>query len=170
MNINEQFPSKFIKEADLQGQPRVLTMARVTVEAMDQTGGDTKPVVYFQGAKKGLALNITNKNVIVLLYGTETDNWIGKQIELYPSQTDFRGEVVACIRCRIPGAVGALAAAPAAAPAPLPATDGVHTPTVTPPFAPAKQATVGGTATSFVQAGEAAPKPMSEEISDEIPF
>ncbi len=150
MDINQQFPSKFIKEADLQGKPLVLTMARVTVESMEQSGGDTKPVVYFHGAKKGLALNVTNKNVLVLLYGPETDNWIGKQIELYPSQTDFRGEVVACIRCRIPGAVGALNAAPAAAQAPLAATDGGHTPAVTPPHQPE-------------------PTP-SEELDDRIPF
>ena len=177
MDINQQFPSKFIKEADLQGKPQVLTMARITVEAMEQSGSDTKPVVYFQGAKKGLALNVTNKNVLVLLYGAETDNWIGKQIELYPSQTDFRGEVVACIRCRAPGAIGALGAAPVAAPLPIatPAvapgtassplqqaadklgqapTDGGHTPTVTAPFQPPKEPE----------------RPMSDEISDEIPF
>ena len=112
MNIDEAYPSKYIKESDLQGQPRVLTIARVSVETLDQSSNETKPVVYFQGAQKGLVLNVTNKNVFVLLYGKETNNWNGRQIELYPSQTDFRGEVVACIRCRAPGAVGALGALP----------------------------------------------------------
>ena len=158
MNIDEAYPSKYIKESDLQGQSRVLTIARVSVESLDQSSGETKPVVYFQGAQKGLVLNVTNKNVFVLLYGKETNNWTGRPIELYPSQTDFRGEVVPCIRCRAPGAVGALGVAPVAAPLPAvpsaaPPTNGGHTPTVTPPFEPDKSE-----------------KPFAEAIGDEIPF
>ena len=158
MNIDTAYPSKYIKESDLQGHPRLLTIARVSMETVDQSGHDTKPVVFFQGAQKGMVLNITNKNVIVLLYGTETDNWIGKQIELYPSQTDFRGEIVPCIRCRAPHAVGALggvarvaAPLPAATPA-VPATNGGHTPVITPPFELPKEQTA------------------AEELDDSIPF
>ncbi len=156
MNIDEAYPSKYIKESDLQGQSRVLTIARVSVESLDQSSGETKPVVYFQGAQKGLVLNVTNKNVFVLLYGKETNNWTGRPIELYPSQTDFRGEVVACIRCRAPGAVGALGTPPVqAVPSVVPQNaDGGHTPTVTPPFEPSKEPE----------------KPFSEAIGDEIPF
>ena len=165
MNINQAYPSKYISEPDLQGQPRVLTIARVGVETLDQSTGETKPILYFQGAKKGMVLNVTNKNVIVLLYGTETDNWIGREIELYPSQTDFRGEVVPCIRCRAPHAAGALGVAPvqpAAVPAvagpssglPTPATNSRHTPTVTSPFEPSNEPE----------------KPFAEAIGDEIPF
>ncbi len=160
MNIDTAYPSKYIKESDLQGQPRLLTIARVSMETVDQSGHDTKPVVFFQGAQKGMVLNITNKNVIVLLYGTETDNWIGKQIELYPSQTDFRGEIVACIRCRAPQGVppGALGLGTVAAPLAQPATQVVaansgHTPEVTPPHQ-----------------SEKSEKPFSEAIGDEIPF
>ena len=166
MNINQAYPSKYITEADLQGRPRVLTMAHVTVETMDQATGETKPILFFQGAKKGMVLNVTNKNAIVLLYGAETDNWVGKQIELYPSQTDFRGDVVPCIRCRAPGATGALGTVPEQTGAPLgavpaqaeaqPATaaaaNGGHTPTVTPPHQPGQE------------------KTPSEELDDSIPF
>ena len=159
MNIDQAYPSKYIKESDLQGQARLLTIARVSMEAVDQSGHDMKPVVFFQGAQKGIVLNVTNKNIIVLLYGAETDNWTGRQIELYPSQTDFRGEVVACIRCRAPHATGALGVAPVAAPLPAtaptaPATNGGHTPTLTDPFAPEQEGK----------------PPMSEKIGDEIPF
>lgn len=158
MNIDTAYPSKYIKESDLQGQVRLLTIARVSMEAVDQSGHDMKPVVFFQGAQKGMVLNVTNKNVIVLLYGTETDNWAGRQIELYPSQTDFRGEVVACIRCRAPQAVGALGGTAVAAPLPAatvtaPATNGGHKPTVTDPFQP-----------------EQPEKPVSDELDDSIPF
>ena len=179
MNINDAYPSKYIKEADLQGKPRVLTVARVSVESLDQSSGETKPVVYFQSTQKGLVLNITNKNVFVLLYGAETNNWTGRQIELYPSQTDFRGDVVPCIRCRAPGATGALGTVPPVALQPLPAstapstfntpgvmaadgagpdgaTDGGHTPEVTPPHQPAQTGQPG--------------QSMAAEIDDEIPF
>ena len=157
MNIDTAYPSKYIKESDLQGQARLLTIARVSMEAVDQSGHDMKPVVFFQGAQKGMVLNVTNKNVIVLLYGQETDNWTGRQIELYPSQTDFRGDVVACIRCRAPQAVGALGGAAVAAPLPAattaPATNGGHTPAVTDPFQP-----------------EQPEKSAGDELDDSIPF
>ena len=164
MKINQAFPSKYVAAVDMGGLARVLTISQITMETIGQDGHDTKPVLYFQGAQKGMVLNKTNANVITILYGEETDNWIGKQIELYPTQTDFRGEIVDCIRCRAPGAVGALGAAPAAAPLPAdvlahlgphatptaPPADGGHTPEVTDPFKPEK--------------------PFSEAIGDEVPF
>ena len=98
MNTNEMFPSNFIKASDLQGQARRLIMDRVESE---EVGEDFKPILYFRGAKKGLVMNKTNANLIAAAYGPETDGWIGKEIELFPTQTEFKGQTVDCLRVRL---------------------------------------------------------------------
>lgn len=99
MNINGAFPSDYLKESDLQGKTFTMTMGRVEIAKL---GDDQKPILYFQGAEKGLALNKTNANTIADAYGPETDNWHGKKLEVYPSETDYQGKRVPCIRVRIP--------------------------------------------------------------------
>lgn len=111
MNINGAFPSDYLKAADLNGRPYKMAMGRVTLEKI---GDDERPVLHFQGADKGLVLNKTNANTIAAIFGDETDNWYGHPIEVYPSETDYQGKRVACIRVR---AVQAQGMAPAPAPA-----------------------------------------------------
>jgi len=106
MNINETFPSKYLKSHDLKGQAVPVTIEGVSVEELGE--GDektTKPVLYFQGKEKGLALNKTNAKMIAESYGDETDDWAGKPLEVYPDKTPFRGEIVDCIRVRVPAPV-----------------------------------------------------------------
>ncbi len=125
MRKSDAFPTKFVATADLQGRPITLMIERITSEEIGDH--DRKPVIYFGGMAKGLALNLTNWNSVEILYGGETDGWIGKQIELYPAKTDYKGEVVDCIRVRAPtvqiNPVASGVAAPVvpqANPAPLP--------------------------------------------------
>ena len=91
MNINTAFPSTYLRHADLQGRRIVVTIERITIETMgDGENKDTKPVVYFVGAKKAMAFNKTNALELAMAFGDETDNWIGKQIEVFPSMTRTR--------------------------------------------------------------------------------
>jgi len=99
MRISGAFPSDYLKAADMQGRPFVLTMKAVII---DKIGDDQKPVVFFNETEKGLVLNKTNANNISVVYGDETDVWVGKQIELYPATTDFQGRTVDCVRVRAP--------------------------------------------------------------------
>ncbi len=98
MDINAAFPSNYLKAADLGGQDAALVISHV---AMEDIGGDVKPIVYFVGKERGLVLNKTNASTIADQHGGETDMWANKQITLFPSQTDFQGKQVACIRVRI---------------------------------------------------------------------
>ena len=98
MNINDQFPSKWLKASDLQGDTPV-TMSHITTETVSD---DQLPVLYFQGAQKGLVLNKTNANSISSVYGPETDGWMGKQMVLVSAWTDYQGQRVACIRLNPP--------------------------------------------------------------------
>ena len=99
MLISRAFPSAYIKAEDLNDKNHTLVMDRVKVE---EVGDDTKPVLYFRGAKKGLALNKTNANAIAAVYGEETDDWTGHEIVLFPTMTDFQGRSTPCIRVRAP--------------------------------------------------------------------
>lgn len=99
MNINEAFPSKYLKASDLQGGTPTVTIERVEMEMM---GDDRKMVVYFQGKTKGLVTNKTNANNIAALYGDDTDDWIGQKIVLVEAMVDFQGKSVPAIRIRGP--------------------------------------------------------------------
>lgn len=118
MDIDAAFPSKYLKSADLQDRNVQLVIDRIEVEEVGfGRDKDSKPVLYFQKAKKGLVLNKTNSNAIKAVYGRDTDQWIGKPLVLFPAMVDFAGETVEAIRVRAPKAT-----APAAqVHAPLPA-------------------------------------------------
>lgn len=98
MRISEAFPSKYVSAADLRGDSRVLTM---TVVEMEKIGEDTKPVLYFRGTDKGLALNKTNANKIAEIYGDDTSEWRDQQIVLFPTMTDYQGKSVEAVRVRL---------------------------------------------------------------------
>ena len=98
MNINSMFPSKYVAAADLNGMEVPVEIARITPESMPE--GESRPVVYFAGMQKGMVLNRTNAKRIEALHGSETNNWIGARIVLYPSETEFKGDTVPCIRVR----------------------------------------------------------------------
>lgn len=95
MDINNAFPSKYLKTSDLGGQPRRVVMDRVEMELL---GEDKRPVVYFKGKDKGLVLNKTNANTISDMWGSDTRTWEGKDIVIYPTRVDFKGERVDAIR------------------------------------------------------------------------
>jgi len=100
MNVNDAFSSKYIKHSDLGGRRIAVTIARVAVETVGQ-GPDArkKPVLYFQGKEKGLALNKTNAFTVSKIIGSpDTDHWTGHKIVLFPDTTLFQGQMVDCVR------------------------------------------------------------------------
>ena len=103
MKISAAFPSNYLKSDDLDGQPRIITVRTCVQEELGQ-GKDKqkKPVLYFNKSNKGLVLNVTNAKTIAKTYGDDTANWTGKQIEIYPTQVEFKGDLVDAIRVRVP--------------------------------------------------------------------
>jgi hypothetical protein len=96
MKIDDAFPSKYLKPADLQGRQVKLTICEV---GMRQIGNDNKPVVYFEGKDKGLVLNKTNAVMISEIASSDdTDSWPGVAIMIYPTKTDYQGKRVDTIR------------------------------------------------------------------------
>lgn len=103
MNINDAFPSKFLKAGDLEGEV-IVTMRHVE---NDTIGDDTKPVLYFDGWDKGLVLNKTNAMNIAQIYGPETSGWLGKSMTMTTAWVDFQGRSVESIRLYPPKAQSA---------------------------------------------------------------
>jgi hypothetical protein len=99
------FDSQYLGAWDLVGRDVTVTIREVEAGKLTAPGGRTskKPVIYFQGKEKGLALNKTNAKIVAAMYGTDTEHWVGQQITIYPTKTEMQGETVDCIRVR-PGA------------------------------------------------------------------
>lgn len=98
MNINEVFPSKYLKASDLQGKAVKVIIDKVTVEKM---GEDNKPVLYFKGKEKAMALNKTNAQMIAAHYSPETDGWVGREIKLYAGKVNFNGQMVDSLKVEV---------------------------------------------------------------------
>jgi len=85
VRIGAAFPSKYLKKEDIGDKRVVVTMGKVEIETVGQgSDSEDKPVLYFQGHDKGLALNKVNADAITEIVGTdETDDWAGHRICLY---------------------------------------------------------------------------------------
>lgn len=102
-NIDDFYPSKFLRASDLKGKEVDATIDRVASEEFEQDGGKrTKPVVHFRNSGlKPLVCNKTNATRIATALGDKDYNaWAGKQIRLYPDMEEFKGQVHEVVRIR----------------------------------------------------------------------
>lgn len=95
MNIYDQFSSNYLKAADLQGRRIRVKVERLGQETVGQEG---KWVMYFERAKKPLILNRTNAMTIAEVWGPETDNWVGGELELFSMKVPFQGKLTDALR------------------------------------------------------------------------
>jgi hypothetical protein len=96
MDIMAAFPSKWMKAHDLNGDT-TLTIKGFK-QGDDYDDGNPSFEIRFVENDKALGLNKTNASVIAELYGSNTDNWAGKRITLYPTRTQMGAKMVPCIR------------------------------------------------------------------------
>ena len=102
MNVDEAFPSKYLKASDLPED--AVTPFTIEEIKMEELGKEKqkKPVIYFEGEDKGFCANKTNCNTIAKLMGSrDFDDWIGKVIKLYRTEVQFGDEMVESIRVSI---------------------------------------------------------------------
>ena len=97
MELSTVFGGDTLKAADLQGHEPTVTISNVEMKKFDN---GNKLVITFEGKKKALVCNKTNANRIAHAYGTNTDNWIGKELTLFTDLVDFQGKAVEAIRVR----------------------------------------------------------------------
>jgi hypothetical protein len=115
MKLSKLFPSKYAKGTDI-NKPIQLTIGSVALESMQD--GKPKPVIYFNGAQKGVVCNRTNANVVAMLaQSDDTDAWPGTKVEIFADLVAFRGDMVPAIRFRAPNGQATAAAEPHVEPA-----------------------------------------------------
>ena len=103
--IASQFTAgEHLRALDLNGQTVQVQISAVTVKDFDE---GQKLVLGFVGRDQTLVLNKTNTNAVIDLYGGETDDWIGRDVEVYPTRVDFSGKQVDALRLRPPVAPAA---------------------------------------------------------------
>jgi hypothetical protein len=99
VKISEQFPSKYLKAADLAGKEPQLKIDSVTQEEVGQER-EKKMVVYFEGKQRGMVLNRTNAERLAHKFGDDTSDWAGKSVQLYSEVVHFQGKTVDGLRVR----------------------------------------------------------------------
>lgn len=95
-NINDFYPSNYLRAADLRGKEVDVTIDRVTAEEFEDEGQKRKkPVVHFRNnGIKPLVTNKTNALLLATACGSEDcDTWSGKQVRLYAELVSFKGKV-----------------------------------------------------------------------------
>lgn len=79
MQLDQIFPSRFFKAADLQGREH-----RVKIQSpkLEQLGDERKLVITFVDRSKEMVCNKTNAAAIVAAFGNDTDGWNNREIIL----------------------------------------------------------------------------------------
>lgn len=119
-NINDIFPSKFLKAHELKGMTPTVTIERVGVEQVrSRQKVDTKPALYFRGKAKGLLLNKTMaQSVAQIARSPLTEAWVGVAVTLYATTDKFGTETHDVIRIKAPVTTSRSAPPPRVVPAP----------------------------------------------------
>lgn len=86
----------------------ILTMKEIKKERVTATGGSSEDciVCYFDETKVGkidikpMVMNRTNCKTIEKLYGPQIEDWIGKKIIVFSTTTQFRRDIVPCLRVK----------------------------------------------------------------------
>ena len=113
MGIRAPFGS-FLKQEDV-GTGVTLTIESVRIETLQGNNGMEKKVVvsWANPDWKDWVVNKTNWDEMCSLYSPDTDQWHGKQIELYRNASvQYGGKTTGGIRCRKPSHAGPLSAPP----------------------------------------------------------
>jgi hypothetical protein len=98
MELSSVFSSDTLKAEDIEGKEPTVVIASVEMKKFDN---GNKLILKFQNAKKALVANKTNSKRIAMMYGSDTDKWIGRPVTLYVDIVDFQGEPTEAIRVRV---------------------------------------------------------------------
>ena len=98
MKISEAYPSKYLKAADLGGQPKTVTIRHIEKAkvGMDQ---EERYCMSLVGESKQLVLNKTNMSSLGQIFpDANLEDLPGKQVRLVVREVDFNGETHSAIR------------------------------------------------------------------------
>lgn len=139
MKRGDVFPSTYLKAADVQ-TPLQLTIKKVQFESLFGEDED-KPVMSFkEHGSKSLVLNKTNWDRCELLYGEDSDDWLGKPVMFHVETAQFQGKDTPSVRVDVAATRAAAAfAGPAPTKSPVPSAAAPSRPPSMPPKPPVPQ-------------------------------
>lgn len=97
IKVSKAFGSRYLQTADIPEEGRDLTIASL---AEEKIGGDHKYVLYFREEALGLPLNKTNAEELASMFGDDSDDWIGEQVNVFQAFTQYQGRRTPCTRMR----------------------------------------------------------------------
>jgi len=97
---------QYLKKEDVD-PPQVLTITDVKEQTVTTPGKEPKEklVLFFNGTKKGLVLNMSQGDALYDMTGHEDpEEWIGQRVELFVDENvNYAGKKVGGVRLRKPG-------------------------------------------------------------------
>jgi hypothetical protein len=93
MDMRKFSGETFVKLADVRDRPLLQTIAEI------KTGKFEKPNLVFESGE-ALSLNASNNRILLRAYGPNSDDWVGKEIELYAGQVEFQGRPLDAVLVR----------------------------------------------------------------------
>ena len=101
-HVSQMIVSKFLHHAEVE-PPIVVTVKALTLE---EVGREDKPeqrwVMWFNEQRKGLRLNVTMIRIFEAAYGSNSDAWVGKRVQLYwDANVSFGGRLTGGVRVRL---------------------------------------------------------------------
>ena len=85
MDMSKYMGSPFLKVEDVEEGPRRVRIVKI------ETGQYDKPVATFDDNSR-LSLNVTNSRALGRAYGTDSRDWIDKDVELYLGEIEYNHE------------------------------------------------------------------------------
>ena len=101
ISLDDVYASKWLRAKDLNGQPALVTIQEIGMTKFKD--GKSQITLTFREQEKPFGCNKTNaSNIAKIMNSRDTDDWIGKQIVIFPTEVEFSGEMVDAIRVRAP--------------------------------------------------------------------
>ena len=94
-------PTDFIGPQDVE-QPRKLTISSIAREEVKAGEAEKAPMMYFEKAPKKFKVPKSVMYALNLHFGSDVEQWIGKEITLYKAQCMSFGETEECVRIQLP--------------------------------------------------------------------
>jgi hypothetical protein len=104
MKVNDVFPSKYVKGAELPPHGMMITIQSVQPEKMRRPGQGSEVdgwVLWAAGAKRAIVLTpALARQIAQVLDEQEMDKWAGQQVVIYPEPMMVAGSARVAIRAR----------------------------------------------------------------------
>lgn len=167
MKLGDLFPRKYFSGEDLKGQIHNVTITRVTKEQMETRSGKKEIIIlYAKELAKGVTMGKAMAySIAEILKSDETNDWIGKQVQLYTESVRVAGQQKIAVRAR---PVPVAAQKPVQQPASLDLGATIQ-PDATTPSNGSASVLPGGSATVSTETGNGN-KPQSTETTTNEPI